>query len=378
MKSFGVAVAGSGFIGPVHVEALRRIGQRVTGILGSSPEKSRSAAASLGLPRGYASFEELLADPDVDSVHLATPNAVHFEQCRQVLAAGKHVVCEKPLAMHSNETAELVRLASTVPVVAAVNFNIRFYPLVLEARERVRSGELGDVFHVTGSYFQDWLLFPTDYNWRVQANRAGPLRAVADIGTHWLDTVGFITGLELAEVCADLLTVHAQRRRPVGGRETFADSTKGPTETVAIDTEDAGSVLLRYRNGARGSFTVSQVTAGRKNRLSFEIAGSKAALAWDSEEPNTLLIGRRERPSERLVRDPALLAPAAARYASYPGGHAEGFPDTFKQLYRAIYADVENGKSAAPTYATFADGHAEAKVCEAILRSHRERRWASV
>ena len=378
MSSFGVAVAGTGFIGPVHVEALRRLGHRVVGILGSSPAKSKAAASTLGIPTSYADFAELLADPAVQVVHLATPNVEHFPQCKLALAAGKHVVCEKPLAMASQQSAELSKLAAESSRIAAVNYNVRFYPLVLEARERVRAGQLGNVFHIAGSYLQDWLLYPSDFNWRVLAERGGSLRAIADIGTHWLDTVCFIAGLEVESVCADLQTVHSVRQKPIGGTETFTNAKVTPGESVAIDTEDAGSVLVKFRGGARGSFTVSQVMAGRKNCLRFDIAGSKSSLAWNSEEPNSLAIGHRDRPNERLIRDPALMAAGASPFANYPGGHAEGFPDTFKQLYRAIYADIENGKSKEPLYATFEDGHREVLICEAILASHRERKWVKV
>ncbi len=380
MRGVGAAVVGTGFIGPVHAEALRRLGHRVVGLLGSTPEKGRSSADALGVPRAYATFDELLADSAVAVVHLASPNRHHFDQCRRAIAAGKHVVCEKPLAMTSAETVELVRLAASAPVVSAVNYNVRFYPLVLEARERVRSGAIGDVFHVTGSYLQDWLLYPTDFNWRVVAADGGELRAVADIGTHWLDTVCFITGLEVEAVCADLRTVHPTRQRSLGGSETFTASTGGDRASVpvAVTTEDYGSVLLRFRGGAKGSFTVSQVTAGRKNCLRFDIACSRSALVWDSEEPNTLHVGHRGQANESLTRDPSLLAGDARAFADYPGGHAEGFPDSFKQLYKAVYADIANGKSASPLYATFADGHREVLLCEAILRSHREQRWVTL
>jgi predicted dehydrogenase len=378
MASFGAAVVGTGFIGPVHVEALRRLGIPVVGVLGSSHGKSRAAAMAMGLEKGYASFDELLADPAVQVVHLASPNLAHFDQCRRAIAAGKHVVCEKPLAMTSSETAELVKLAAASPVVTAVNYNVRFYPLVLEARERVISGQVGDVFHVTGSYLQDWLLFPDDFNWRVQAEHGGPLRAVADIGTHWLDTVCFITGLEIEAVCADLRTVHPIRQRPTGGSETFTNAAKTGGDPVPIDTEDYGSILLRFRGGAKGCLTVSQVTAGRKNCLRFDVAGSQSALAWDSEDPNVLHVGHRAKPNEALIRDPALMAAAVGPFANYPGGHAEGFPDTFKQLYRAVYADIANGKSDRPLYATFADGHREVRICEAILASNGEARWVTV
>ena len=380
MGRIGAAVVGTGFIGPVHVEALRRLGVQVVGVLGSSAEQSRRAADRLGLERAYGSLDELLADPAVQAVHLASPNRLHFEQCRAALAAGKHVVCEKPLAMNSQETRELVRLAESSKRVCAVNYNIRFYPLCLEARARIQHGELGDVLHVTGSYVQDWLLRDTDFNWRVLAEEGGELRAVADIGTHWLDLMGFITGLRVVEVCADLKTIHPVRRRPRGPVATFQgkETRQEGLEAVAVTTEDYGSVLLRFDNGAPGVLTVSQVTAGRKNCLRYEIAGSQSALAWNSERPEELWIGHRDRPNEALLRDPALLGTDARRFTDYPGGHAEGFPDSFKQLYRCVYQAITGAGDAAPWYPTFRDGHREVLLCEAILKSHRERRWVDV
>ncbi|MGL6076702.1 MAG: Gfo/Idh/MocA family protein [Fimbriiglobus sp.] len=379
--SMRAAVVGTGFIGPVHVEALRRVGVEVVGILGSSLEKSEQAARSLGLAKGYAGFSDLLRDDSVTAVHLASPNRLHFEQCQQVLAAGKHVVCEKPLAMNTTETQNLVRLAAEHPnLVTAVNYNVRFYPLVLEARSWLRSGTIGEVFHITGSYFQDWLLEPTDFNWRVDSREGGALRAVADIGTHWLDTLLFITGLEVSEVLADLSTVHPIRHKPTGGSETFTGSTNTTRATipVKIDTEDYGSILLRFSNGAKGVVSVSQVLAGCKNSIRYDLAGSLASLSWDSEEPNTLSLGTRPAVT-RITRDPGSMSQDAKRHSDYPAGHAEGFPDTFKQLYRAIYQDIAAGQpSASPLYATFADGHREVQLCEAILQSHRENRWVKL
>ena len=377
MRSVGAAVVGTGFIGPVHVEAIRRLGHRVVGVLGSTPAKSRAAADSLAVGTGYGTFDDLLADAAVEVVHLASPNAAHFDQCKRALAAGKHVVCEKPLAPTSTEAAELVALAAAHPaLVTAVNYNVRFYPLCLQAREMVRSGEHGRVFHVTGSYLQDWLLYESDYNWRVE-DPSG-LRAVADVGTHWLDLVTFITGLDVEAVCADLRTVHPTRYKPTGGSETFTTRAGAATEDVAVRTEDYGSVLVRFAGGARGCFTVSQVTAGRKNCLRFDIAASESSLAWDSEQPNTLHVGRRDSANQSLTRDPALLADGVRPFANYPGGHAEGFPDTFKQLYRAVYAAIVSPTTAPPLYPTFADGHREVLVCEAILKSHREQKWIQV
>lgn len=386
MDPIRVAVAGTGFIGPVHVEALRRAGVDVVGILGSSTQKSRAAADSLRLAAAYSTFDEILGDGRVRVVHITTPNRFHFEMASRALRAGKHVVCEKPLAMNSRESSELVRLAAQSELTAAVAYNIRYYPLCLEARERIASGAAGNVLHAQGSYVQDWLLHQTDFNWRVLAAEGGKLRALADIGTHWLDLVQFITGLKIVAVCADLATVHGTRHAPRGSVQTFSGkqgdkvTNESPVvDDVPIDTEDAGGVLLEFENGARGTLWVSQVTAGRKNCLQFEIACANEALAWNGESPNELWLGKRDEPNELLLRDPALLSPTARNACSYPGGHNEGFPDTFKQLFRAFYGYIETADmSAPPPFPTFADGHREILLCEAILQSHRERRWINV
>jgi predicted dehydrogenase len=380
-KRLSAVVVGTGFIGPVHVEGLRRAGVHVAGIVGSSPEKSQLAAEQLGLPQGYATLDDVLADPTVDSVHLATPNRLHFAQAAAVLRAGKHVLCEKPLAMTSSETADLVRIAAESARAAGVAYNIRFYPLCHEAAARVADGSLGKILHVTGSYVQDWLLYDSDFNWRVLAEDGGNLRAVADIGTHWLDLVQFIVGRKVSAVCADLRTVHATRQRPGGGVETFSGKGSAPrkTEPIAVSTDDCGCVMLRFDNGANGCLWVSQTTAGRKNCLRYEIAGSQQSFAWNSEVPNELWIGYRDRPNEMLIRDPALMSASARAIASYPGGHNEGFPDTFKQLFRSFYGYVAAGDfTAPPPFPTFADGHREVLLCEAVLRSAREGRWVEV
>lgn len=383
LGSLSAAIIGTGFMCWVHAEALVRIGVPLRGVLGSSPEKSKRQATQLaGIQRAYDDFEQLLADDAVKVVHLATPNKLHYEAAKRALAAGKHVMCEKPLAMNSRESRELVELAAKHPSQACgVNYNIRFYPLCLEMRARIAGGELGDIFHLAGSYTQDWLLKPTDYNWRVLASEGGELRAVADIGTHWLDLAYAITGLEVKAVCSALKTVHEVRQRPQGEVETFQSKLNSAAETipVRIDTEDCGAILLRMKNDALGVLHVSQVTAGRKNRLRLEISGSKESFAWNSESPNELWIGHRDKPNETLVRDPALLSPLARSAADYPGGHNEGYDDSFKQCFRAFYRYIAAGDFAAPKpFATFADGHREILLCEAILHSHREQRWVDV
>ncbi len=374
------AVVGTGFIGAVHVDALRRLGVEVTGTVGSSAQRAREKARTAGLPEPYDSYEAMLADPRVDVVHITSPNRAHAGQVRAALAAGKHVVCEKPLGMDATETAQLLALAQASGLVHAVNFNIRFYPQVQEAAARVRAGELGPVYLVSGGYLQDWLLLDTDWNWRLDPAVGGELRAVGDIGSHWIDLLTFVTGQHVEAVCADLTTFIPVRREPVGPVETFAGPTGGETIDHPMSTEDAAGLLLRFAGGARAVATISQVSAGRKNLLSFEIDGSSGALAWESESPERLWLGHRGRPNELLLRDPALLHPPAAAATQLPGGHAEGFADTFRELYRAVYAAVAagGGPPANPTYPTFADGHEEALIGAAIARSARESRWVAV
>jgi predicted dehydrogenase len=379
------AVIGGGFIGPVHVEALRRIGVEVIGLLGSSPERAEGAARRLGIPRVYRDLDELLDDRRVGVVHVASPNVHHFEQARRVLESGRHLVCEKPLARSSQETAALRTLAESRPdQAAAVNYNIRYYPLCHEVRARIASGSLGRVLSVTGSYVQDWLLYTSDYNWRVEPDGRTNLRAVADIGTHWMDLAQFLIGAPVRAVNADLATFHMQRYKPSGTVDTFGGSgapVGSPhVQSVEVTTDDHAAVLLRFDGGARGAFHVSQVTAGRKNRLTIEIAATEGAVCWDSESPNRLWIGSRRGPNQVLERDPALLNPAAAVISDYPGGHAEGFPDTFKQLYLNVYGWIiaDAAGRGTPQFPTFADGDHEVRLCEAIAQSAATEMWAPV
>lgn len=377
--AINAAVIGSGFIGTVHVEALRRIGVNVVGLLGSSSARSTERAGALGVPRGYADLDELLADRSVQAVHVTSPNELHHAQAKAILAAGKHVVCEKPLAMTSAQSADLVALARASGLVNAVNFNIRFYPLNQHLAERVAAGDLGDVRLVTGHYFQDWLALETDWNWRLETERGGDLRAVGDIGSHWLDLTEFVTGRRVTSVMADLATFIPVRRKPAGPVATFATERANDTIATAIRTEDVATILLRYEGGARGAVAVSQISQGRKNSLQYEIDGSAGAAAWDSETPDHLWLGHREAPNEILQRNPALMGEAGRAAARLPGGHVEGFADTFAAVFSAIYADVvAGGPSGRPWYATFADGHDEMLVGDAVAASARSGRWVEV
>lgn len=378
LSSLRAGVIGTGFIGPVHVEALRRLGVQVTALC-DLPERVQAAAARLAIPQAFGDYRELLRSADVDVVHITVPNRYHAEMSLAALQAGKHVVCEKPLAMNSRETAAIVKAASRAGTVFAVNFNVRFYPAVLQLRRAVASGDLGEIIHVNGSYFQDWLFKDTDYNWRLLPAEGGKLRAVADIGTHWMDTMSFILGAKITSVFADLGTFHQTRRRPLGEVQTFAKASRQMKyETYKVATEDFASVLLQFNNRARGNLALSQVAAGRKNCIRIEIYGAKKSAWWCSEEPETLRFGQRDGANEVTVRGTPAFGDGAAGFMDYPPGHVEGFPDTFKMLFRNIYSTIAAGGKGERLFATAKDGHAEVAVCEAILKSHQSKRWTTV
>ena len=372
------AVIGTGFIGTVHIEALRRLGVSVAGVLGSSAGRGAERAAALGVGKAYASLEELLADPTVQVVHVTSPNVAHYPQVKQILAAGRHVICEKPLAMTSAQSAEMVSLARASGKVAAVCYNIRFYPLNQHARQMTAEGGLGEVRLVTGHYHQDWLARPTDWNWRLESKEGGALRSVGDIGTHWIDLTSFITGQRPSAVLAELATFIPERRKPLGPVETFS-AANGETERRRIETDDAATILLRYPNGARGLMSTSQISQGRKNALHWDISGSGASAAWHSETPDHLWIGHRDAPNQILQRDAGLMNAAGAAAASLPGGHVEGFADSFRAFFHAVYADIaKGGRADDAVYASFEDGHYEMLFCDAVLKSARDARWVDV
>ena len=374
-----VGVVGTGFAASSHIEALHRLPQiRVVAVAASSQAKADAAAAEHGAERGYGSFGELIADDDVEVVHNCTPNFLHAEVNAAVMDAGKHILSEKPLAMSSGETASLVRQADESGLVCGVCFNYRHYPMVRQAKAMVGSGEYGAINLVHGSYLQDWLLYEDDWNWRLESAKAGSSRAIADIGSHWLDVVQYITGQRVIELCADLSTVHQHRLRPAEGSQTFSSVASTATERAAVDTEDFGNVLLRFANGARGAMTISQVSPGRKNRLWFEIDAAKASVVWDQEEPNHLWVGRRNEGNRQLVRDPGLLATEAARLAHYPAGHQEGWPDGLKNMFIDFYEAVDshgNGDGHDASFASFSDAHQVVLAVEAIVASDRTRSW---
>jgi predicted dehydrogenase len=329
------AVIGTGFMGRVHTEAIRRLG---------NVEVKRIVSSKMD-------WREAVADPEIDAVHVCTPNALHYPMAKAALEAGKHVLCEKPLTMNSAEAHELVALAERKNLAHCTNHNLRFYPVVQQIRGMVAAGELGDIQIVNGTYFQDWLFYENDWNWRVDPAANGPLQAMGDIGSHWMDMIQHLTGLKITALCADLQSFHRTR-----------------------ETDDFGAVLLRLGDRARGSFAVSQVSVGCKNRFQFEIFGSKCGVAWNQERPDELWIGHRNEPNQILMKDPSLLGAHAAAFADLPGGHSEGYDDTFKQMFRRFYARVADPK-APVEYPTFVDGVRGMELLERVLESSRRQGW---
>ncbi|HYG19147.1 MAG TPA: Gfo/Idh/MocA family oxidoreductase [Ohtaekwangia sp.] len=381
-KKVKVAVAGVGFIGPVHIESIRRAGNlEVTALFHPFENEAAEKAAAMGIPKYYVDYDKMVKEADFDCVHICTPNNLHYPMAKAALLAGKHVVCEKPLATTVKEAEELLALATEKKLIHAVSFNLRYYPLVRQMKAMREKGELGTVYSIMGSYLQDWLFYATDYNWRLEPDKSGDSKAIADIGSHLIDLIEYISGLSITEVMADFSTVHPTRKKPLKAVETYSGKMLAPEDyaDVPIRTEDYASVLLRFNNGSKGVVTVSQVAAGRKNRLSLEIAGSNVTMAWNSEQPNDLWIGKRNEANQQLMRDPSLVYPEARSIIAYPGGHNEGFGDTSKQLFRDIYAAVREGKQPAkPTYPTFAEGLRELKLCDGIVESHRQQKWIKV
>jgi predicted dehydrogenase len=377
MKKITAAVLGTGFMGRVHTEAIRRLGNvEVVAIAGSNQETAQKFADAWSIPRAFGDWRAAIAE--ADAVHVCTPNVLHFPMVTAALEAGKHVLCEKPLTMTAEEAHELTSIAESKKLANCVNHNLRFYPVVQQARSMIAAGELGEILAVGGTYFQDWLLFDTDWNWRANAEAGGELRAMGDIGSHWMDMIQHVTGLRITALCADLQTFHKTRKRPKGSVETFAGKKSQPVdvEPVSVATDDFGAVLIHLGDRVRGSFAVSQISAGRKNRFNFEVYGTKCGLAWNQEQPDELWIGHRNSPNQVLIKDPSLMDPRAASFADQPGGHSEGYDDTHKQIFRRFYARVAD-PSAPVEYPTFADGARGMELLEKVLESSRRRAWVT-
>ncbi|MGA7521714.1 MAG: Gfo/Idh/MocA family oxidoreductase [Acidobacteriaceae bacterium] len=369
------AVVGTGFMGRVHLEALRRVeGVDIAAIAGRNAAAAEKLGSAFDVP--HVDFDSILRDKSIEAIQVCTPNVQHFPMAKAALEAGKHVLCEKPLAISVNEARELAALATHKDRRNCVCHNLRCYPIVQQMRQLREAGKLGEILVVQGTYSQDWLLYETDWNWRVSSNDGGPSRCMADVGSHWFDLAEHVTGLRVASLCADLQTFHKTRKQPRGPVETFANKMADAQETLdtPVDTEDCGTVIFHLGERARGAMTASQVSAGRKNRLSVEIYGTKAGVAWDQERPDELWIGHRDEPNGVLVKDPSLLKPGAQAFADLPGGHSEGYDDTFKQVFRRFYASIRDPE-APRDYPQFADGLRQLVILEAELKSNSTRSW---
>jgi predicted dehydrogenase len=380
-KRVRTAILGTGFIGRVHLEALCRLGFVEVAVLACADScQAGGLAQEYGVEAVETDYRRVLEDPDIDVIHVCTPTALHARMVKEALLAGKHVLSEKPLATSVAEAQELVALAKKQGVRNCTNHNLRYYPIVQHMRRMREEGVLGDILVVQGQYTQDYLLYNTDWNWRLDAKDSGPSCAMADIGSHFCDMTEYVTGLRITELCAELNTFHPVRKRATGWTETFSARTQsGEREYVEqpVTNEDYGAVLLRIGEQARGSFSAGQVFAGKKNGLCIEIYGSKASLIWNQERPEELWIGNRDSYNQTLLKDPALLDPAARPFADLPAGHAEGYDDTFKNVFRRFYRSVED-PAVEPEYPQFEDGLRQLMIIEAELASSRQRGWVDV
>jgi predicted dehydrogenase len=377
MRKIKTAVIGAGFMGKVHTEGIRRLGNvEVAGVAAVSKDEAERFSRSMSVERATAEYMDLISDPEIEAVHVCTPNVLHAPVSKAAIKAGKHVLCEKPLAMSAAEAKEMLNLANKKGVVHCVNHNLRYYPVLQHIRQMVANGDLGEILVVQGTYSQDWLLFETDYNWRLDSKENGPMRVVADIGSHWMDLVQHLTGLRISALCCDMQTFHKTRKKPKVAIETFAGKKLRPQDyqEVPIDTEDFGALLVHLGDRARGAFTVSQMSAGCKNRFQVEIFGTKSGVIWNQEAPDQLWIGNRNEPNQLIMKDPSLLAGAAASFADLPGGHSEGYDDTHKQVYKRFYRRVAD-PSAPVDHPTFEDGLWGMQLLEKALQSHKKRSW---
>src|SRR3954452_5250933 len=369
-----VAIAGTGFIGAVHARSARLAGASLVGAGASTPESARRASAALGAERAFESSDELVAADDVDVVHICTPNHLHVPLAEAALAAGKHVILEKPIAIDAESAQALTDAAAESGKIAAVPFVYRYYPTVREARERVRTSETGPLRLIHGTYLQDWLLRPTDDNWRVDEQLGGASRAFADIGSHRCGVAEFVSGHRITRLCARTMTAHAERIKTEA--HAAFQSVNGTGTARAVGTEDAAIVQFETNRGAVGSTVISQISVGRKNRLWLELDAAEQALAFNQEEPESLWLGRREA-ATLIKRDPEPLSAAAQLYAVLPPGHPQGYADCFDAFVAEVYDAVANG-TPAEGLPVFADGLRAARLTDAVLLSAREERWVDV
>ncbi|QKW57669.1 Gfo/Idh/MocA family oxidoreductase [Stenotrophomonas sp. NA06056] len=373
MPKLGIAIVGTGMIGAVHRRAALLAGADIRGVAASSAQRARDVAQAWGVPRAYRDIEDVVADPQVQVVHVCTPNHLHRPMAQAALQAGKHVICEKPLATTLEDAQALAALAASAGLIATVPFVYRYHPVVREARARIAQGELGPLHLIHGSYLQDWLLDPASNNWRVDPALGGASRVFADIGSHWCDLVEWVSGERFTEVSAAFDTVIAERGSITG--QSFSTPTAGGAkQTVA--SEDVAAAMFRTDAGTLTSLTVSQVSAGRHNRLWFEIDGARASVAFNQEDAERLWIGLPDQREEIFVRGPGAGSAEQRRLSVLPAGHAQGYGQCFEAFiadtYRAIEGECPEGLP------TFDDGVRSARIVDRVIASARSRAWTAI
>lgn len=380
MKKLKAAIIGLGFIGESHIEAIHRIGIcELYAVFSNNRKKAHERAEFYNIPKCYDTIDELLADPEIDVVHNCTPNRLHHEINCKILAAGKHLFSEKPLCGCYDDAKELLELKKAHPeLAAAVNFNYRMGPMLQEMRARIKNGEIGDVRIITGSFLQDWLLYDTDYNWRLDPELSGISCCVADIGSHWMDAVQYATGHRITKVFADLETVIPVRKKPKNANITFTSEVPDEYEEVEIKNEDYAAVMFKTDKGARGVFCTSELSPGHGCDLDFEVDGSKASLCWHQEDGEKLWMGHRDGDNRLIIRDPNGMSPEARAYASLAKGHPEGWNDAFKSNFLSFYRYIADGMQGDPQFATLEQAAYIVKLTEAIVKSSREQKWIEV
>ncbi len=378
-----VAVIGTGYIGKVHLETLLHTpGVRVVALADNNIAMAQELADRYGIARVTPDYKDLLQDADIQAVHNCTPNHLHYDINLALLRAGKEVLSEKPLALTAAQAKELYETARQNDRLTGINFCYRYYPAVQEAAARVRAGEIGAVHSVFGAFFQDWLLYDTDYNWRLDKRFTGESNTAADIGSHWMDLAQFVTNAHITEVMADLHTVHPIRKRSKGAVLTFAKQGEAQEyDEVPVEVDDSGSILVHFDNGSSGTFMVNQLAAGRKVTIDLQVFGTQASLAWNHERPAVLWSGFRDKANEVSIESPLLQHPETTRYALLPSGHPMGYHDAIFNLFGEFYEALQNrnaGKPAQPNLPGFWEGYFEMAIVEAIVTSHNQKRWVKV
>jgi len=357
-KTLRAGIVGAGFMAGVHARAIRDSGHEVVGISGSSPESSLRAANRLNVEKAFSSWQELVSSPEVDVVHICTPNELHAPIIRAAVAAGKQIVCEKPISVSLEEALEIKQVVESGDSGFVVPLAYRFYPMVRELRGRVLSGQAGDIHLMHGSYLQDWLSASFSSNWRVDSTAGGKSRAFADIGMHWCDLMEFVSSDRIVRLIANTSKAHQSR----SGQPVL--------------TEDIANIIFETERGASGTLTVSQVSLGRKNRLWLELDGSKASFSFDQENPDSLWIGGVSSNQIVMRGQESLNSPDATRFSQVPSGHPQGYQDAFNSFMADAYASFEGTQ--VDGLPVLADGVRSAALVHAVLESAAQKKWVEV